>query len=352
MPPISRRRLHLVLAVPILLLCVLAGCRQDAASDAAVEPVAEGVPVETAQPVASGAARAGGAAPDSLTASPAQPQPSSTPNPVPVEPPPPSCPAPDLAGAAPVRISDRQPPAVAAATGVVIDAASGAVLWGLDEHRAVQPASVSKIVTALLAVERGNLDTVITVDLPQQMLSRGSTMGLVTGDWFTLRDLLYGLMLPSGNDAAAVIATHLAGSEPAFAEQMNQRLCDLGLTDSHFINASGLGRGMYNMASAYDLAQVSRAAMQHPAFVQIAGTRAWTARGSRVLAMSNLNQLIGWYPGADGIKIGWTPGAGNTIVGSATRNGHRVIVVLLNTPDRAGESAALLNWAFANHRWE
>ncbi|MGD9895206.1 MAG: D-alanyl-D-alanine carboxypeptidase [Dehalococcoidia bacterium] len=251
----------------------------------------------------------------------------------------------------PVQARSPAPPAIGAMAAVVIDAESGMVLWGRDEHRALQPASVTKILTALIAIERGNLDDVIPVTLEQRLLNRGTRMGLVTGDWFTLRDLLYGLMLPSGNDAAAVIADHIAGSEAAFAGMMNQRMCELGLVESRFINASGLGRTEHNLASAFDLAQVARVALQYPAFRELSAARVWTATGSRTIAMRNLNELVGSFAGADGVKIGWTPGAGNTIVASATRNGHRVIVALLNTPNRAAESAALLEWAFATYRW-
>jgi len=258
-----------------------------------------------------------------------------------------------VSGAAqpPARLRETPPPAIAAAGVVVIDGGSGAVLWGRDEHVPMQPASATKIVTALIAIEQGDLDEVIAVDLEQRLLNRGTKMGLVTGDWFTLRDLLYGLMLPSGNDAAAVIANRFAGGERPFAEMMNQRLCDLGLTDSVFINPSGLGRGEYNVASAYDLAQVARAAMEYPAFRELVSARSWVARGSRTLQMRNLNELVGAFPGADGVKIGWTPAAGHTIVASATRNGHRLFVALLRTPNRAAESAALLEWAFSSFGW-
>jgi len=252
----------------------------------------------------------------------------------------------------PQRKRDTAPPAIGAASAVVVDGSSGVVLWGRDEHQPLQPASVTKIVTALIAIERGNLDERVAVDLEQRLLSRGTTMGLVTGDWFTMQDLLYGLMLPSGNDAAAVIAQHIAGGERPFAELMNSRLCSLGLVDSTFINPSGLGRGEYNLASAYDLAQVARVAMEYPAFRDLAVARSWVARGSRMLPLRNLNDLLGVYPGADGVKIGWTPGAGNTIVASAKRGNHRVFVVLMRTPNRAAESAALLDWAFATFAWE
>ena len=234
----------------------------------------------------------------------------------------------------------------------MVDGDSGEVLWARDEHLPLQPASITKIVTALIAVERGDLDEVITVDLEQRLLSRGTTMGLVTGDRFTLRDLLYGLMLPSGNDAAAVIAHRIAGGEREFAELMNERLCRLGLVDSAFINPSGLGRGEYNLTSAYDMAQVARHAMQYPEFRELAAAPSWVARGSRTLSLRNLNELVAsGYAGADGVKIGWTPTAGTTIVASATRNGHRVIVALMRTPNRAAESAALLEWAFSTHAW-
>lgn len=341
------------LVVPVLMLA-LAACNASATSPSAERrgaEVGDGSAVAQAAATQSAIPASDGAARDSVTADqPASTIPSSADDQI--EPAVQSCPPPVAGRAAPpTRTGSQPPPVVGAATAVVIDAGSGAVLWGHDERRRQQPASVTKIVTALLAIERGALDDLITVNIEDRRFLIGSRMGLVQGDRFSLRDLLYGLMLPSGNDAAIVIAQYLAGTEAAFAEQMTARMCALGLTDSSFLNASGLGRGEYNLTSAYDLAQVSRVAMELPAFVEIASARSWTARGSRTLSMSNLNELVSSYPGADGIKIGWTPTAGSTIVGSAMRNGHRVIVVLMNTPNRAGESAALLNWAFSSFTW-
>lgn len=256
------------------------------------------------------------------------------------------------AGAPPRRVRDLAPPAIGAQAAVVIDNRSGAVLFEKDAHTPRPPASTTKILTALLALEHGDLDTEIEVRLDDRRYW-GSVMGLVNGDRFTLRDLLYGLMLPSGNDAAYVIATAIAGSEAAFAELMNQRMRALGLTENHFVNASGLGRDQGNLVSAYDLGQLARVAMANQDFARIVGTRSWVARGSRVIAMTNGNPLLVHYPGADGVKIGWGGRwAGHTIVGSATRNGQRVFVVLLDTPDRLGESVALLNWTFASFSWE
>jgi D-alanyl-D-alanine carboxypeptidase (penicillin-binding protein 5/6) len=245
------------------------------------------------------------------------------------------------------------PPVIEARAAVVVDGDSGAVLFDKDAHTPLPPASTTKIVTALLALERGNLDEVVEVQLDPNRTYWGSVMGLQNGDRFTLRDLLYGLMLPSGNDAAYVIAAHIGGSERAFADMMTVRMRTLGLTESSFMNASGLGRGESNLVSAHDLAQVARHAMTYPEFVKLASARSWTARGSRVIGMRNLNELVYAYPGADGVKIGWGGRtAGHTIVGSAVRGGHRVFVALLNTPDRAGESTALLDWAFASFAWD
>ncbi len=255
-------------------------------------------------------------------------------------------------GPPPRRVRDLPPPAIGAQAAVVIDGRSGAVLFEKDAHTPRPPASTTKILTALLALERGDLDAEVEVRLDDRRYW-GSVMGLVNGDRFTLRDLIYGLMLPSGNDAAYVIATAIAGSEAAFAELMNQRMRALGLTENHFVNASGLGREQSNLISAYDLGQLARVAMANQEFARVVSTRTWVARGSRVIAMTNGNPLLFHYPGADGVKIGWGGRwAGHTIVGSATRNGQRVFVVLLDTPDRLGESVALLNWAFASFSWE
>lgn len=274
--------------------------------------------------------------------------------------PPPAAPGPTPAPSAapppgpppPRRVREVPPPALGAQAAIVVDGDSGAVLFDKDGHTPLPPASTTKIMTALLALERGRLDDEIEVQLDNRAYW-GSVMGVRNGDRFTLRDLLYGLMLPSGNDAAYVIAVHLAGSERSFADQMTDRMRELGLTESVFINASGLGRTEVNLVSAHDLAQLARYAMRNPEFARIVNTRSWTARGSRVIGMNNSNGLLFTYAGADGVKIGFGGrSAGNTIVGSAVRGGHRVFVALLNVPDRDGEAAALLNWAFTSFAWD
>jgi serine-type D-Ala-D-Ala carboxypeptidase (penicillin-binding protein 5/6) len=241
-------------------------------------------------------------------------------------------------------------PGVTAASAIVIDEASGAVLWEKDPHRQMAPASVTKIATAVIALQEGNLDAPVTVDVDYQDLPGSSVMGLLPGDTFTLRDLLYGLMLPSGNDAAIAIGRHLAVADDEFVAKMNVLALRLGMYDTQFANPHGLGsRQHYTTAS--DLAVLSRYAMSVPGFEHLALASDWTAFGSRVMPLTNFNTLLGAYEGADGVKVGYTERAGNTMVASATRDGHRVFVVLLNAPKRDEDAIALLDWSFAAHSW-
>jgi serine-type D-Ala-D-Ala carboxypeptidase (penicillin-binding protein 5/6) len=163
----------------------------------------------------------------------------------------------------------------------------------------------------------------------------------------SLETLLYGLMLPSGNDAALAIARHVAGSDARFVELMNEKVRALGLEDSQFRNPHGLDEeGHYS--SPYDLAMLARHGMQDPLFYNLAATRNRHADG---FDLWNLNRLLGQYPGADGVKVGYTDEAGRCIVSSATRNGHRVFVTLIRSHDPVGESRLLLDYAFQNFRW-
>jgi D-alanyl-D-alanine carboxypeptidase (penicillin-binding protein 5/6) len=177
-----------------------------------------------------------------------------------------------------------------------------------------------------------------------------SIMGLVPGDRFTQRDLLYGLMLPSGNDAALALARGISGSDEAFVGRMNALMVALGLYDTTFVNPHGLSNPNH-LTTAYDLAALSRYAMSYPGFEELAAARSWTAQGSRVIGMSNANALVSQYAGGDGVKVGYTRRSGQTLVASATRDGHRVFVVLLTAPQSQADAHKLLDWAFANHTW-
>lgn len=260
-------------------------------------------------------------------------------------------PAPAPRGTAP-RLTGVPAPAVNARAAVVVDEASGAVLYDQNAYASVPPASLTKIVTAILAIEGGDLDSWVHVaDVDYRQMPGSSVMGIIPGDCFRLRDLVYGLMLPSGNDAALAIGRHLAGSDAAFVQQMNTLMARLGVTGSHFTDPHGLGSEQHNM-SAYDIAMVSRYAMTLPAFRDVVNARSWTASGNRDLSMLNVNAFLGQYQGGDGVKTGFTEEAGRTLSASATRDGRRLYVVLLNANDRYADARTLLDWAFANHTWD
>lgn len=247
---------------------------------------------------------------------------------------------------------ERGLPGVTAAAYAVLDASTGAVLLEHNAQERRSPASLLKIMTALVTIERGTLDAVVTVPEAVTLLRASTAMGVQPGEHVTVRDLLYGLMLPSGNDAAVALAWHVDGSEGAFVARMNARARTLGLRDTSFVNPHGLDFQSWagGYTSAYDLAVIARAAMENETFRQIAVTRAWTARTDRnVYLLQTQNGLLGAYPGADGVKIGWTRRAGQTMVASAVRDGRRLIAVVLGSASRTEDARRLLDegWKLA-----
>jgi D-alanyl-D-alanine carboxypeptidase len=310
--------MRIMLACTLLACVVLTGCSRAHSSDPA--SASDGTLVQLEAPA---------------------PTPTATPRPPELLPAPWS-PAPAAAGIA--------APPVSAAAAAVLDEASAELLFDKEASARMAPASLTKIATAILAIEEGNLDAEVHVDVDSTAMRNSTVMGLLPGDRFTLRDLLYGLMLPSGNDAALAIGRHIAGSDVAFVAKMNELAARLGLTDTHFANPHGLSaRDHYT--SAGNLALLARYAMSMPAFREIAATAYWVARGSRIIEMSNINTFLFSYPGADGLKTGYTRTAGPTIVASAMHDGHRVYVVLLNAGNREGDARALMDWAFASFAW-
>jgi hypothetical protein len=252
---------------------------------------------------------------------------------------------------APIQTGSADPPNVNAAAIAVVDESSGTLLYSRNPHQQRAPASLTKIFTALVALGHASLNQSIVVQFDPASIPDSTLMGINPGETYTLGDLLYGLMLPSGNDAALAIANGVAGSEPAFVAMMNAQATSLGLVDSHFVNPHGLDApGHYS--SAYDLAMAARYGMTHyPAFRTLASTVSWTVHGTRSFNVHNLNRFLWSYPGADGVKIGYTDNAGHAIVASATRNGHRVYVALLDCGDIVNDSAPLMNWVFDNFSW-
>ena len=172
---------------------------------------------------------------------------------------------------APQSKTGSQPePSIPAPFSIAIDARSGSILYARNMHGRVAPASLTKIVTALVAIEHGDLDEWVAVEFDDEELYDSTLMGIRNGEWYTLRDLLYGLMLPSGNDSALAIANHISGSEEQFAELMNIKVGQLGLTDSHFVNPHGLDEADH-YSSPYDMAMITRYALRNSFFAKLGG---------------------------------------------------------------------------------
>jgi len=261
-------------------------------------------------------------------------------------------PLPNASAGAPVQTGSAPVPDFNARAAVVIDEASGAVLYEYNAHDSIAIASLTKIATAILALEGAPVDNWVPVNtVDYRQMPGSSVMGVIPGDCFTMRDLVYGLMLPSGNDAALAIARYQSGSDEAFVNSMNTLMRRLGLTNTNFTDPHGLGSSQHR-SSAYDIAMMSRYAMtQLPLFRTIVRAPSWTAYGDRELSMRNVNSFISQATGADGVKTGFTEEAGRTLSASVTRNGHRVYAVILNDNNRYATAEALIDWAFENHTW-
>jgi D-alanyl-D-alanine carboxypeptidase len=228
----------------------------------------------------------------------------------------------------------------------IIEAPCGALIFGKDEHARLPPASLTKIVTALTAIDHLNLQDKVNVQISGKQLkrqTRSSIMGLEPGMTVTVEDLLFGLFLPSGNDAALELAMYVSGDVQDFVQAMNGEASRLGLSDSHFSNPHGLDSPDL-VSSAYDMAYAGLVLMQNPVLAKIAGTRTYTLPGG--LRLKNGNKLLGSYPGAYGVKIGFTDDAKHTIVAAASRDGRDIYVSVLGSDNLLVDASALLDWAF------
>jgi len=246
---------------------------------------------------------------------------------------------------------DEVPPPISAAAAAVIEEPCGALIHGYNTHTRLSPASLTKIMTALVAAEHADIRQTVIVTVDGSALSEATdatVMGLSPGQQLSLTDLLYGLLLPSGNDAAIEIAEQVAGSVDDFVGMMNDKVNELDLGNTHFANPHGLDEpGHYT--SAYDIALLGSRLLEDPDLAFIVGTRSYQPawNGQSVL---NLNLLLGHYPGALGVKTGYTDQAGHTIVAAAERDGRRFIVSVLGSADNFGDATALLDWAFGRAR--
>jgi D-alanyl-D-alanine carboxypeptidase len=235
----------------------------------------------------------------------------------------------------------------AARATLLVEANSGRVLWSHHEHQQLPIASLTKLMTGLLAVRGGGLDKVVVVRKAWLGVG-GSSIYLVPRQHITVRMLLYGLLMVSGNDAANVLATHRAGSVPAFVDAMNAEARRLGLDATHFSSPSGLiDRG--NRSSAWDVGDLARYLLVQPVLAKIMRTR--TLKAPHHITWVNHNRLLFRYRGASGMKTGYTDLAGSCLVASATRNGRTLIAVVLHgRGDEFGVAARMLDWGFTHRR--
>jgi len=235
---------------------------------------------------------------------------------------------------------------LAAQSAALVDSYSGEFLYTKNPDAKEYPASSTKILTALIVIEAGNLDQVVTV-APEDTKVEPSSLDLKPGQQFTRRQLLFGMLLKSANDVAMCLARDNAGSVPTFAEKMNLRAAELGATSSHFVNPHGL-HDPNHYTTAHDLVLIARAAMQQPLFRQIVSTiyYTWRTPTGQVEELRNHNRLLRHFAGCNGLKTGYTRPAQQVLVSSALRGGHEVISVVLHT-DKPGiwvDSKTLLTY--------
>ncbi|HEV7216814.1 MAG TPA: D-alanyl-D-alanine carboxypeptidase family protein, partial [Chloroflexota bacterium] len=259
---------------------------------------------------------------------------------------------PGIGSAALATLRQEQPPTVTAASALLLDDASGTLLWARRPQVRRAPASLTKMMTALVVRAADPVSSVFTISA-LAAATPGSRMNLVAGQRLTVQQLLYGLLLPSGNDAAVALAQGTAGSIPAFVAQMNARAAAMGLTGTHFVNPHGLD-ATDHYSTALDLANLGAAVLRDPVLAQIVRTPQEIIRasdGQVLFDLQNLNQLLGVYPGVDGIKTGTTTAAGENLVVADVRDGHQVIAVVLGSADRYADARALLDMGWADWRW-
>lgn len=233
--------------------------------------------------------------------------------------------------------------AMSAQSAVVIDADTGEVRYEHNADAVMPMASTTKIMTAIVAIEQGDIDRTYTVK-PEYTQTEGSSMYLKPGETVSIRDTLYGLMLMSGNDAALAIAGECGGQE-AFVQAMNDKAEALGLTNTHFENPNGLD-GETHHTTARELAELTAYALQNADFREIVSTQNITCAGR---TMVNHNKMLSLYKGAIGVKTGYTKKCGRCLVSTAERNGRTLIAVTLNDPDDWNDHCTMLDEAFAQY---
>ena len=243
-------------------------------------------------------------------------------------------------------------PVVSAQGALAVDLSSGINLYEKNPDAKLLPASTTKIVTALTALDKYSLYQVLTV--PKMPYVDGQKMGLTEGVQMTVENLLYGLLVYSANDAAETLAREYPEGYGAFISAMNSKAKELSMANSNFENPVGFD-SPNQFTTAKDLVRVSEVAMRDPVFAKIVGTKLVTIEdvtGKRSYNLGNVNELLGSVQGVAGVKTGWTENARENLVTYIERDGHKIMIAVLGSQDRFGETKELIDWIFANYNWE
>jgi len=247
-----------------------------------------------------------------------------------------------------VAVAAPNPPNITAKAAIVIDAATGKILYSKNAEEQRYPASTTKIMSLIVALEHGNLDDLVTAS-KNAASTEGSTLWLMEGEKLKMIDLLYGIMLISGNDATVAVAEHVSGSVDNFAKLMTQTAHAIGAKDTNFTNSSGLPDPNH-VTTAHDLARITAYGYKNPLFAEIISTKhkviPWAGKDSD-RDLYNENRMLWLYEGGNGVKTGYTDAAGRCLVSGAKRNDMQLIAVVLDSETMWDDSIALLNFGFA-----
>lgn len=250
----------------------------------------------------------------------------------------------------PKKIEKETPISLTADGVFVMDLRSGVVLYDKNPHKKLKPASLTKIMTSLVSLDYFKEDSIVKVINGQKSL--GNTINLIKGDQLLASDLMYGLLVSSGNDAAITFAENYPGGYNAFVKKMNDKVADLGLENTHFSNVSGV-EGQDHYTTAYDISMIAREGLNRPTFEEVVSTKKVTLKSLKghLYPLDSTNILLG-KPGFYGVKTGWTPEAGECLVILAEKDAHPILVSILHSADRFGEAEKIVNWVFENYTWE
>ncbi len=249
------------------------------------------------------------------------------------------------------RMASAEEPAITADAAILIETETGRVIWEKNAEERRFPASMTKMMTCILALENVSPRAEIFIT-PNAEQTEDTPLGILAGERLTADALLTGMMLCSDNGAAVAVAEHIDGGVTSFAKRMNEKAAELGMKDTHFANPNGLPNPMH-YSTAHDMARLARYAMRNKAFRSIVGQQnagiRWTFPKDKFLPVENTNKLLGHYDGITGIKTGWTNAAGGCLAASAERKGVSLIAIVMHAPtpnDRFDDARKMLDYGF------